>query len=165
MERNIEGYTNYYITNDGRVYSFNQNKWKKIHIHRGRAMIKLSDGHGNMKNRSISRLVAKAYVPNPENKPYVLHLDNNPLNNPFSNLKWGTQAENMQQMARDGRSTKGRVRERGELSVASKLTNRQRRRILRMLDKGVKQIHLANKFGVHRKTLEHLQKKRAWYGL
>lgn len=73
-------------------------------------MIKLSDGHGNMKNRSISRLVAKAYVPNPENKPYVLHLDNNPLNNPFSNLKWGTQAENMQQMARDGRSTKGRVR-------------------------------------------------------
>ena len=97
MERNIEGYTNYHITNDGRVYSFNQNKWKKIHIHRGRAMIKLSDGHGNMKNRSISRLVAKAYVPNPENKPYVLHL--------------------------------------------------------------------ANKFGVHRKTLEHLQKKRAWYGL
>lgn len=88
MERNIEGYTNYHITNDGRVYSFNQNKWKKIHIHRGRAMIKLSDGHGNMKNRSISRLVAKAYVPNPENKPYVLHLDNNPLNNSFSNLKW-----------------------------------------------------------------------------
>ncbi len=32
MERNIEGYTNYHITNDGRVYSFNQNKWKKIHI-------------------------------------------------------------------------------------------------------------------------------------
>lgn len=80
-------------------------------------------------------------------------------------MKWGTQAENMQQMARDGRSTKGRVRERGELSVASKLTNRQRRRILRMLDKGVKQIRLANKFGVHRKTLEHLRKKRAWYGL
>lgn len=47
------------------------------------------------------------------------HLDNNPLNNSFSNLKWGTQAENMQQMARDGRSTKGRVRERGERVISS----------------------------------------------
>lgn len=49
MERNIEGYTNYHITNDGRVYSFNRNKWKKIRIHRGRERIKLSNGHGNMK--------------------------------------------------------------------------------------------------------------------
>ena len=89
---------------------------------------------------NVSRLVALAWVPNPYNKPFVCHIDNNPLNNDYRNLYWGTHKENMEQMVKDGRSTKGRKLSeshrlmlkghknsiRGELHYKSKLTNSQR---------------------------------------
>lgn len=46
------------------------------------------------KNHSIHRLVAKAFIPNPENKPCVNHLDGNKLNNNDWNLAWVTYSEN-----------------------------------------------------------------------
>jgi hypothetical protein len=42
----------------------------------------------------INRLVAKAFIPNPENKPIVHHKDHNKLNNHYSNLEWATPQEN-----------------------------------------------------------------------
>lgn len=59
------------------------------------------------KSYSVSRLVALAWVPNPDNKPCVCHKDNNPLNNHYKNLYWGTHQENMAQMIVDGRKQKG----------------------------------------------------------
>lgn len=49
------------------------------------------------------RLVAKAFIPNPENKPFINHIDNNPKNNRVDNLEWCTQAENCQHAAKQGR--------------------------------------------------------------
>ena len=50
------------------------------------------------------RLVAKYFIPNPDNFPIVLHLDNNPLNCHKDNLKWWTQKENMKQCFIEWRS-------------------------------------------------------------
>jgi len=43
---------------------------------------------------SVHRLVAQAFIPNPENKPYVDHIDTDPSNNNVDNLRWVTQHEN-----------------------------------------------------------------------
>ncbi len=49
------------------------------------------------------RLVAIAFIPNPNNLPLVCHNDNDPTNNHITNLYWGTYDDNMKQMIRDGR--------------------------------------------------------------
>jgi hypothetical protein len=52
------------------------------------------DGSPDKKLCKIHRLVAEAFIPNPENKPQVDHIDTNPSNNVVTNLRWVTSLEN-----------------------------------------------------------------------
>lgn len=54
--------------------------------------------------RYVHRIVAKAFVDNPEGKPCINHIDNNPLNNAADNLEWCTKMENTQWMIKQGRN-------------------------------------------------------------
>lgn len=51
--------------------------------------------NGKQKHFSVHRLVGKAFIPNPENKPEINHIDSNPRNNKVSNLEWVTRRENV----------------------------------------------------------------------
>lgn len=57
---------------------------------------------GGKKTFKIHRLVAMAFIPNPNNLPFVLHNDNVKTNCNRSNLRWGTASENVQQAHDDG---------------------------------------------------------------
>lgn len=50
---------------------------------------------GKTQRHSVHRMVAETFIPNPESKPHINHIDNNPSNNTVSNLEWCTHSENM----------------------------------------------------------------------
>lgn len=111
MTDNIEGFPGYHVTKTGKVYSLKSGSYKlmktRLHHRTGREIVHLKNC-GKSWNAKVYRLVALAYIPNPANKPFVCHKDNNILNNTVDNLYWGTAKENQEQMARDGRSNKGK---------------------------------------------------------
>lgn len=51
--------------------------------------------NGQQKAVSISRLVARAFIPNPYNKPNIDHINRNTTDNSVKNLRWVTQSENL----------------------------------------------------------------------
>lgn len=107
LNSNIKGFPLYHVTKDGKVYNIRRNREVTIHPHyrTGRNIVHLYS-NGKRYNLKVYRLVALAYIPNPENKPCVCHKDNNKSNDWVENLYWGTYKENSQQMVMDGRSTK-----------------------------------------------------------
>lgn len=85
-----------YITPSGEIYKdYGNNKFyhKKQWLNWGYWYCGITYPTGQ-KQRRVHILVAEAYIPNPNNYPYVMHMDNNKANKHFTNLKWGTPSEN-----------------------------------------------------------------------
>jgi len=94
--KSIENYPNYEISNCGMVMNSRGNILKPtINNGRGYEYVDLHN-NGKRKNCTIHRLVAIAFIPNPENKLHVDHIDRCKTNNHVSNLRWATHSENMQ---------------------------------------------------------------------
>ena len=79
----------YQITKDGRIWSNKSKKFLSQHICNGYKVITLCSNV-----YMIHRLVALTFIQNPNNKPYVNHIDCDKLNNNVKNLEWVTQKEN-----------------------------------------------------------------------
>lgn len=105
LNSNIKGFPLYHVTKDGKVYNIRRNSEVTIHPHyrTGRNIVHLYS-NGKRYNLKVYRLVALAYIPNPENKPCVCHKDNNKSNDWVENLYWGTYKENSQQMVMDDKT-------------------------------------------------------------
>lgn len=87
--------TPFYITKNGMLYRADTDNWYQPFENGGYLSYHLK-WKGQTYPRRIHRLVAEAYIPNPENKPFVHHKDHDRFNNSVENLEWATASENAQ---------------------------------------------------------------------
>ena len=115
----LDGYEYYEISNMGNIRSIDRVQYgKNGHRYNFKGKIRSLYTHplgykyvtlkkdGVAKRLPVHRLVAKTFIPNPQNKPCVNHIDNNPSNNRVDNLEWCTNKENSQWMLKQGRANR-----------------------------------------------------------
>lgn len=166
--RQIKGYEGLYeVSNMGNVLSLSRKtkgRWGKDKTSPGRllkldksglgyARISLSK-NGVTKKYHVHRLVAEAFIPNPDNKPCVNHLDNSRDNNVVSNLEWATHADNTNHAKKQGRIATG------ERTNLTKLTEKDVIYIRQHLE--VKGRDLAKKFGVTEYAISRIKLGKDW---
>jgi hypothetical protein len=92
--KDIEGFPNYQVSSLGNVKNIIFNKLLNPTKKGGYHLVDLRNDTVR-KSYRVHRIVADAFLDNPENKPDVNHKDKNKLNNCLSNLEWSTRKENM----------------------------------------------------------------------
>jgi DNA-binding Xre family transcriptional regulator len=93
----------------------------------------------------VHRLIAEAYIPNPDNKPYVNHIDGNSNNNAASNLEWVTASENVAHAWSTGLIPRRHLTERHLKSGYYRRTIKSSNNIKKVRrEKGITQAALAN---------------------
>ena len=132
-------------------------KWKKIGYERpdGRLEVLLYK-NGKTLHAKAHNLVAKVFIPNPNNKPCACHIDGNPKNNRVENLYWGSQKENYSDSVKHGTYTHG------EKHGNSKLNEKQVRVIKYCLRDGMTIKAIAKYFPVYWSVIGSIKCGRTW---
>jgi len=179
--KNIDGYNGKYkISNFGRVLSIKK-KGFSIHssgrkyFYKGKDIfLKASNKtykcfaltkNGKTKYFQLHRLLAKAFIPNPENKPCINHKDGNKYNNYLYNLEWCTYSENIIHAYKNGLMKE--FLNSGELNGRSKLNNEEAltiRETYKNMDgkKTYKRLDLGEVFNCSQITISRIVNKTHW---
>ena len=159
----------YEISNLGKVKSLKRFKkhWKgglsivhekilKMSINsKGYFNVDLSCDEKYLKSVDVHRLVALHFIPNPENKPYVNHIDGNKQNNNVSNLEWSTASENTKHAFKIG-LMKNDV---GEKSKNVKLTEKE---VLEIRASNLMNTELGRIYNIHSTMISKIKLRRSW---
>lgn len=170
----IQGFEGYYeISNLGRVKSLSRLSWngKVFFTLKEKILRPRKDGIGYCKvslyedhhyiDKKIHCLVAIYFIPNPENKPEVNHIDGNKLNNCVENLEWVTPKENIRHAHIMGLMHSNVLK--GENHYFSKLTEKQVLQIRELyIPKVMSAGKLAKLFNISKSTIKDILKRRSW---
>jgi len=158
----IKGYEGIYeISNYGNVKSFQGNKQRILKPQKwskGYLWVCLSKNDSESK-QSVSRLVASAFILNPENKPQVNHINGNKSDNILSNLEWCSQSENMKHAISLGLKKYFK----GEKHSAAKLKDKDIISIRKTYGtNNYSQSQIAEIYGVSRSCISNIVSRRNW---
>lgn len=145
-----------YIYENGDVTRFVNNKVRKLaHLFCRAGYPRVQPVFkGKRFNLSIHRLIAEAFIPNPENKAEVNHKDGNKKNFSLANLEWSTKQENMTHALNTGlwkRENGGRPYDQAKL--------KRDEEIMRMFSAGLTRREISNHLGVHYANVSRIVRK------
>lgn len=140
--KDVVGYDGFYkVSNKGRlmrcerIASNNHLLPNKIKVLReknnGYYGTTIVDCNGNYKNVLIHKLVAQAFIPNPENKPCVDHINGIKADNTVENLRWCTYKENVNfPLSLKNRSAAGKIAQNKPHTIQSKIASSHKKKVL-----------------------------------
>lgn len=154
----VPGYEGlYWVTRGGQVKSPRGLK-KQAVSNKGYYIVEMYKDN-NRKKMLVHRLVAQAFIPNPKGQPNVCHRDDNPRNNKDTNLFWGTQKDNVQDMMSKGRNRNKVFK--GEKNGSAKLKDLDIPTIRRLLQ-NMNCVEVAKLYGVDRTAVSQIKRGVTW---
>lgn len=115
---------------------------------------------GKRKTCLVHRLVAEAFIDNPDGKACVNHIDGDKGNNTVDNLEWCTYSENMCHAIARGLNKTPALS--GENHPMAKLTQMDVDRIRELAKRGVQNSVLAKEYGVTKEAIGNIVKNKSW---
>lgn len=155
--KEIEGFSNYMISSEGRVKSAFGTIRKFTTTKKGYLKIGLIGDDKVRKKLSVHRLVAQAFILNTDSKPQVNHIDCNKSNNNVSNLEWCTNSENQKHAFKHGLQNN-----KGVNNPRAIFTMDDIRDIRRLREIGLTYLNIANMYNVGKTTIYKIINKETW---
>lgn len=183
--RIIEGHTNYEVSDLGNVRSIDRyipDSWGRLFLRKGKILknsigvrgyviVGLScpnNGIRKVKYSKVHRLVAEAFIPNPDNKETVNHINGIKTDNRVENLEWATIQENAKH-ARDigliqpnPNTVFALSPPKGELNVKAKLTEADILGIRELFKSKITLKNIASKYNVSQGCIERIKYGHGW---
>lgn len=155
--KNVVGFEELFaISDQGRLWSKRSKKILKQYIHKNGYYVcstKIGGRKGVNKCFKIHRLVAEAFLENPENKPTVNHKDGNKLNNKLENLEWSTHKEQIEHAISTGLTSSRKE----ENNPSAKITNSEAYAILQArMETGLGAVNLGRLLGYSTATIRRV---------
>lgn len=159
--KDIQGYEGLYqISNTGKVKNIIRNSILKPGIGTTGYYLVILCKNKVKKTSKVHRLVAKAFIENPDNLPFVNHKDSNRLNNHISNLEWCDNSGNMQHCFNKGRGKIPVMN--GTKNVNAKLNDELVIEMRRKFSNGVLRVRIAEEYGLSISTVCRVISKKLW---
>ena len=155
--KGLKGYEDkYLVSTDGEIKSLYYNKTLKPQTNFGYSIVCLTLG-GKEFSKRIHRLVAETFIPNPQNLPFINHINGKKHDNRIGNLEWCTHSHNIKHDFKMG------IRNlRGENNNMAKLTEKDTETIKLALSMGIRHQDIADKFGVSRALICLINTGKRW---
>mgnify|MGYP002753608007 CR=1 FL=1 len=161
----------YKVSNTGRIFSFAKIKIgielkptickdkRTLSLEKERyPSVSISDNNKQIKNHHIHRLVAEMFIPNPENKKCVNHIDGNKQNNVVTNLEWVTYKENTQHALKNNLLNPPV----GERSSGAIYTESQVLEAINLLSTGKTNKEVADVTNINERCISDIRNKKRW---
>lgn len=149
------------VYENGDIYN-NKTKNKLKHVENGGGYLKVGLYCLNNKHKLyyVHRLLAMAFIPNPENKLFINHIDGNTKNNNLSNLEWCTKSENGLHAYKLGLNKPSPSC--GEKNGNSVLNNNIAMKIKELFKNGKKQCEIAKEFNISKYVVYKIVRNKTW---